>query len=189
VAALVATGGALTSLWGRNRETREPWIRKLVLSEDRVVPRIVPLSSAEPDDIVTELPQAIAVAGAYGEADREAERMRLAFARHFSHRIVEADGHVRAGEEEFLANVFPPDLVQRLGLDEADVEAEYLAAAREALPGQLGHHDKLGLVGLLFSACYADGSLDAREMRVLREAGETLGLSREAVVKYLRRFW
>ncbi|MGH7700220.1 MAG: FHA domain-containing protein [Gemmatimonadales bacterium] len=27
------------------------------------------------------------------------------------------------------------------------------------------------------------------EMRVLREAGETLGLSRETVVKYLRRFW
>ena len=33
------------------------------------------------------------------------------------------------------------------------------------------------------------GSLDAREMRVLREAGEVLGLTRQEVAKYLQRFW
>jgi uncharacterized tellurite resistance protein B-like protein len=189
VACVVAADGAIAALWGRDLETGEPWLRKLQLVDGRVIPRIVPLSQAEPADVCPELPQAFAVSGPYGEADREAERMRLAFARHFSQRIVEADGVVRHTEAEFLTNVFPPDLVQRLGLDELEVEAEYLAAAREALPGQLGHHDKLGLVGLLFSACYADGSLDAREMRVLREASESLGLSRESVVKYLRRFW
>jgi uncharacterized tellurite resistance protein B-like protein len=189
VPVVVATDGRLDALWGRDRATGEPWIRKLVSAEGTVVPRIVSWSSVAADDVCPELPQAFAVTGAYGEADREAERMRLAFARHFSQRIVEADGELRVGETEFLANVFPPDLVQRLGLDEMGVEAEYLAAAREALPGQLGHHDKLGLVGLLFSACYADGNLDAREMRVLREASESLGLPRESVVKYLRRFW
>jgi hypothetical protein len=31
--------------------------------------------------------------------------------------------------------------------------------------------------------------LDAREMKVLKEAGEALGLTREEVVQYLQRFW
>jgi uncharacterized tellurite resistance protein B-like protein len=53
----------------------------------------------------------------------------------------------------------------------------------------LGHHDKLAMIGLFFSACYSDGSLDAREMRVLKEAGEMLGLTTREVVDYLQRFW
>ena len=45
------------------------------------------------------------------------------------------------------------------------------------------------MVGLFFSACYSDGNLDAREMRVLKEAGEALGLTRQEVAAYLERFW
>ena len=115
--------------------------------------------------------------------------MRLAFAMHFCDRVVRADGVVHVEEAEFVANVFPADLVRRLGLDAEATRAEHLRAALEVLPQRLGHHDKLGLVGLLFSACYSDGTLDAREMRVLKEAGEALGLTKEHVVKYLRRFW
>ena len=115
--------------------------------------------------------------------------MRLAFALQFTRRIVEADGVVREREAEFFDAVFPRDLVLRLGLDDASTQAEYFDAARVELPRTLGHHDKLGLVGLFFSACFSDGSLDAREMRILKDAGEALGLTREQVVKYLRRFW
>jgi len=187
---LLGVGGALHGLWFRDpRHRRDPWIRKLVLGSGRVVPELVARSAVGPGDVCAELPQVIGIPGERGEAERESDRMRIAFARHFSQRIVEADGEVRDAEVDFLRDVFPPDLLTQLGLDEAAVEAEYLAAAREVLPGQLGHHDKLGLVGILFSVCTSDGVLDAREMRVLREAGETLGLSRETVVKYLRRFW
>lgn len=190
VPVLLGHSGVLHAVWCRDpEESSEPWIRKLVLRDGRVVPELVARSAALPTDVCAELPQVIGTAGDYGETERESERMRIAFARHFSQRIVEADGVVREAEQEFLANVFPPDLVRRLSLDDAEIEAEYLAEARAVLPAQLGHHDKLGLVGLLFSACTSDGFLDAREMRVLREAGETLGLSREIVVKYLRRFW
>jgi uncharacterized tellurite resistance protein B-like protein len=88
-----------------------------------------------------------------------------------------------------MSSVFPDDLMARLGLEDDAACDEYLQAAYEELPALLGYHDKLGLIGLFFSACYSDGSLDAREMRVLKEAGEALGLTREEVVKYLRRFW
>ena len=53
----------------------------------------------------------------------------------------------------------------------------------------LGHHDKLAMIGLFFSACYSDGTLDAREMRVLKDAADALGVERERVVQYLQRFW
>ena len=45
------------------------------------------------------------------------------------------------------------------------------------------------MIGLFFSACYSDGALDAREMRVLREAGESLGMETRDVARYLERFW
>ncbi len=187
---LLGVGGVLHGVWCRDEGgAGDHWIRKLVLRSGRVVPELVTRAAVGADDHCAELPQVIGTPGAHGEAEREAERMRIAFARHFSRRIVEADGEVRDAEAEFLGTVFPPDLLSWLGFDEPGVEAEYLAAASEVLAGQLGHHDKLGLVGLLFSLSTSDGSLDAREMRVLREAGDLLGLSREAVVKYLRRFW
>jgi uncharacterized tellurite resistance protein B-like protein len=167
----------------------EAYVRRLRLRGAKIRPEQVPLADVGPDVLPDELPRVRGIPPGYGEADRESERMRLAFAMHFTRRIVEADGVVREGEEEFVSNVFPTDLVNRLGLDDDGVRAEYFEAAGEALRNQLGHHDKLGLVGLFFSACYSDGSLDAREMRVLREAGEMLGLTREEVVKYLRRFW
>jgi uncharacterized tellurite resistance protein B-like protein len=125
----------------------------------------------------------------YTDSEREVERMRLAFALRFVDRIVAADGVVRDDERAFVSNVFPPDLLERLGLTEAPVVEEYFDEARESLPVVLGHHDKLALVGLFFSACASDGQLDAREMRILKEGGELLGLTRDEVVNYLRRLW
>jgi uncharacterized tellurite resistance protein B-like protein len=187
---VLGVGGTVHALWSRDpAHGRDPWIRRLALRDGRVKPELVTLSRVGADDVCPELPQAIGRPVELGEEDLEAERMRIAFARNYSHAIAEADGAVREAEAEYLADLFPPDLVSRIGLDEPDAEAEYLAAAREVLATQLGHHDKLGLVGLLFSVSTSDGFLDAREMRVLREASEALGLSRETVVKYLRRFW
>jgi uncharacterized tellurite resistance protein B-like protein len=187
VLAILVRDGAAHSLV--SSDGGEAYVRRLRLRGAKIRPEQVPLREAGPDVLPEELARVRGIPPGYGEADRESERMRLAFAMHFTRRIVEADGVVREGEEEFVSNVFPTDLVSRLGLDDEGVRAEYFEAAGEALKAQLGHHDKLGLVGLFFSACYSDGSLDAREMRVLREAGEMLGLTREEVVKYLRRFW
>jgi uncharacterized tellurite resistance protein B-like protein len=190
VPVLLGVGGTVHAVWSRDpAHGTDPWIRRLGVRHGRVRAELVTLSRVDVDDVCPELSQVIGTPAERNELDLDAERMRIAFARHFSHAIAEADGTLREAEVEVLADIFPPDLVAQLGLDEPDVEAEYLAAAREVLAGQLGHHDKLGLVGLLFSVCTSDGFLDAREMRVLREASEVLGLSRETVVKYLRRFW
>ena len=125
----------------------------------------------------------------YGDAERQTERMRLAFALTFAQRIIEADGIIHEDEEAFMSSVFSPGTLARHGLEHAAAREEYFGAALRELPGRLGYHDKLALVGLFFTACYSDGSLDAREMRVLKEASEALGVERERVVKYLQRFW
>jgi len=123
------------------------------------------------------------------EHDESLERMRLIFAQHFSRLIIEADGIVKEDEQHFMDTVFPEIMMRRMGLDNHAVRSEWYDESIRRLPSLLGHHDKLAMVGLFFSACYSDGSLDAREMKVLKEAGEILGLTRQDVVKYLQRFW
>jgi uncharacterized tellurite resistance protein B-like protein len=187
--AVVAVDGECHGVWTRDVTGGEPWVRKLESIEGRVRPVVMDAEDIGPNDVWTRLKQVVGVPPTYGIAEQEAERMRLAFALRFTDEIVRADGVVRESEAEFVDSLFPSDLVERLGLDESAARDEYFAAAKELLPAQLGYHDKLGLIGLFFSACYSDGSLDAREMRVLKEAGEMLGLTKEEVVKYLRRFW
>lgn len=187
--AVIAVDGACHGIWTRDVTGGEPWIRKLESSEGRVRPVVVDAADIGPNDGWSGIAHVIGTAPVYGVAEQEGERMRLAFALWFIDRIVHADGVVHAAEAEFVDSLFPSDLIERLGLDELSMREEYFIAAKELLPVQLGHHDKLALIGLFFSACYSDGTLDAREMRVLKEAGEVLGLSREEVVKYLRRFW
>ncbi len=125
----------------------------------------------------------------YDAADRELECMRLAFAHTFAQRIVEADGVVQEDELQFMTEVFRPALLQRLGLSDDAGREQWFQLALEQLPDRLGYHDKLALLGLFFSACYSDGTVDAREMRVLKDASEALGVERERVVQYLQRFW
>lgn len=193
--AALARGGTVYGVWSRDPpgpdgKTGEPWIRRIEARPDgRVRAVVARASEVGPSDVSDRLPQAIGVPAPYGEAEMAIERLRLAFALRFTERIMDADGVVRDREVAFLGEVFPPDLVSVLGLDTPALRDEYFAAAAERLPAELGHHDKLALVGLFFSACFCDGSLDAREMRVLREAGELLGLTREEVVRYLQRFW
>lgn len=165
------------------------WFRRLEVQDGQVRSRRQAVSQAGADELDRSLDPRPAVVPPLSAADRETERMRLAFALHYATRIVEADGIVHDDEEAFLASVFPESLVERLGLSDPRTREEYLQAATQLLASRLGHHDKLALVGLFFSACYADGSLDAREMRVLKNAGDRLGLQRDEVVKYLRRFW
>jgi len=188
VHAVLWVDGVAYSVWGQDADGT-CWMRKLEPTGGAVRPVRVDAAEAGELDVAAELLPAIGVPAPYGDAEREIERKRLAFALHFSQRIIEADGVVRQGEQAFMSSVFPDELIFRLGLSDPAVQAEYLAAARTGLSGQIGHHDKLGLIGLFFSACYSDGSLDAREMRVLKDAGEWLGLTRAEVVKYLRRFW
>ena len=86
----------------------------------------------------------------------------------------------------FMDATFPPDLLAMMRLSEASRRERCFKEACVELPVRLGHHDKLALMGLLFSASYSDGSVDTREMRVLKDAGDKLGLDKKDVVSYLR---
>ncbi|MEZ4322824.1 MAG: TerB family tellurite resistance protein [Myxococcota bacterium] len=123
------------------------------------------------------------------EADWRMERMRLAFAHHFSRQIVDADGVLHADEREFMQRVFPPDIMSSMGMDDHAAYQEALRDALQELPVLLGYHDKLAMIGLFFSVCHSDGKLDPREMRVLKEAATVLGLEGNEVVGYLTKLW
>jgi uncharacterized tellurite resistance protein B-like protein len=186
--AVLVTGGQPYALLLKDESGGEPVLRELRWREGRVVPvltRASGLSLAQ----LNHFPPAVAVPPAYGHEEQESERMKLAFALGITERILQADGVLDPQEAQWVEELFPPDLTARLGLSDASIRAEYFDAACELLPAALGHHDKLALVGLFFSACFSDGRVDAREMRVLKEAAEKLGLTREEVVKYLQRFW
>ena len=115
--------------------------------------------------------------------------MKLAFARHYSELIVRADGEVARDEADFLASVFPRELMEQFGLHtDEEVRRSHEEACKQ-LPVLLGHHEKLGLVGLFFSASHSDGQVSAVEMKVLKEAATILGLEGHEVVDYLARIW
>ncbi len=185
IQSLVARDGRLYQLWSKTEDGCFAY--QLMLHGASVR-----LHRASPDRVRADtfLPSVThAVGHAVLPADRELECMRLAFAQHFARKVIEADGRILPDEEEFMASVFPTDVMRELGVDDRANRERALVKGLRRLPEKLGHHDKLALVGLLFSACFSDGNLDAREMKVLKEAGERLGLTREEVVKYLQRFW
>ncbi len=188
-AAVLWRDGSASFPWHPPGEHPEPWAVKLTLADGHVRPLTLLRSTATADDVPPELRAVLAADPVYGDDQRRDEQLRLAFAMHFTDTIVAADGVVRDQESAFVANLFPPEVVRSLGLEEPAVRREHFDEACTVLRERLGHHDKLALIGLFFSACYSDGTLDAREMRVLKEAGEQLGLTKEEVVKYLRRFW
>lgn len=123
------------------------------------------------------------------EEDWRMERMRIVFAHDVSRRIIEADGIVHDDEREFLARVFPADIMRQVGVEDPADYAAALAEALEQLPGLLGHHDKLAMIGLFFSVCHSDGNLAADEMKVLKEAATLLGVPGSEVVTYLTKLW
>ena len=133
------------------------------------------------------LPTLVHVVGRAGrESDGDLERMRLA-REGPRERIVEADGAVDTGEKSFLHDMFLASSCTPAGSRSQSLKKWYTEACTQ-LPTRLGHHDKLALIGLLFSASYSDGSLDKREMMVLRQAGKVLGLENDQVINYLRSF-
>lgn len=184
---LMLREGKLLQLWDVGRG--EPHVRDLVMGERGVMLRERSPQDVTPDEFLDGVRHVRARPPRFEDHDADLERMRLVFAQHFAKRIVEADGRVRDEEVVFLDTVFPGHLMHRLGLDDAARADHWFGRACEVLPGVLGHHDKLAMIGLFFSACYSDGNLDAREMRVLKEAGEALGLAPTEVGQYLERFW
>ncbi|MCO4743764.1 MAG: hypothetical protein KC912_03175 [Proteobacteria bacterium] len=113
------------------------------------------------------------------------ERLKLAFATQVARSITQSDGVLDDREDAYMTENFGPDKLAVYGLDD---DAKLAAAAAEAdkrLNEMLGHHEKLALLSGFFAACWADGNVDVRELRALREASAVLGLHPQEVAGYL----
>lgn len=184
---LCVKSGKMYQLWSMI-EDRARYLR-MALNEGRLTIVGSGVETVMPSDFLPYLKHVVAARWRVRDEDWRVERMRIAFAYHFSQAVMEADGVIHADEREFMARVFPSDVMESMGMGDREARKVALAEALEELPGLLGHHDKLAMIGLFFSVCHADGNLDAREMRVLKEAASVLGLEGNEVVAYLTRLW
>ena len=154
--------------------------------DDYHLRRITP-DTARDDHFLPGLPHAVGLVPEIETTDKQ--QMLVAFAMRVAEEIVGADEVVEDAEIEFLQKVFPFELTERLGLHDPSTYQALGDRARAELPNLLGHHEKLALLGLFYSACYADGVLEVRELTVMREAAEQLGLEKQEIVDYLRKLW
>ncbi len=188
VHSLISRGGSVEQIWVE--EQGELVASRLVLHPDDVVRihRTRP-DVARADAFLPGVGHVVGVERDLTEADLEIARMRLAWTLDHARQIVAADGKIDAQEARFLETVFPETVLNEMRIGSEAERAAVAAVAKERLPNVLGYHDKLALVSLLFSCSYSDGQLEASEMKVVREAGAALGLSRDDVVAWLRRYW
>ena len=192
----VPSNAIWTALWagGRPHLVVEPdpdskrWFARALLWDSRFEPPIMLTAiEAESDDLPA-WPRVTPGPVTYSAADEEIEQMRLAFALHHALRILYNAGKPTA-DHTYFNELFPPDLIERLRLHQPARRMAKVDEARRFLPRVLGQHDKLAIVGLLFSVCFSDGPLDADHLRALRDAAHELGMTNEQVMQYVKRIW
>lgn len=122
-------------------------------------------------------------------ATAELERLKIAYAMRVAKRIVAADGIVDSDEKAFLAEAFPEAIIEVHALASEEALDQAADEAEACLKARLGYHEKLALLNTFYASCAADGHIDVSEVKVLREAAATLGLSHGEVVGYLARVW
>lgn len=173
-------------LWTRDAD--ELWAWRLVMYPDETirVHRTRP-PIARPDAFLSQLAHAEGVLPPVASGETDLERMRVAWTLHMARRIVQSDGEVDEGEARFLDRVFPTDTLVTLGLSSPEDQVRWFQYASASLPDVLGHHDKLALLTLLFTVCYSDGKMAPQEMKILADAGASIGLQRNDVLEFLRR--
>jgi len=179
----------LHQVWLRD-EGQAPYCVSLQPKGHRVNRYRTDFDSASPRDFVPHIAHAVARFDAPDSAAAHHKvQLKMAFALQTAERVVEADGVVDDDEVAFLARTFPEEDVKRLWLDDVALRDTLARQASEELKEILGYHEKLALLSTFFAACYSDGRLEVRELRVLKEASAALGLQSEDVVNYLQKLW
>jgi tellurite resistance protein len=152
--------------------------------------KLTAFSRATEDDFLPWVKHAIGVfAVPDPEKARNRRQLEVAFAYRIAERIVAADGVVDAAEQAFLERMFTADELGALWLDDPDLREAMARTAEKDLGAQLGHHQKLALLSTFYAACYADGRVELRELKVLKDACAALGLDNQEVVASLKKLW
>ena len=118
------------------------------------------------------------------------QRLQLAFAYHMIEQVIGSDADLDGEETAYLSEVFPPELLTRLGfLDGTGERTSDFDEARDLalveLPERLTLGEKLGLIELLVGAAAADGLLTAQEVDALSATARMLGVSDAAWAEHL----
>jgi len=109
------------------------------------------------------------------------DRMKVAFAIKIAGMVVQADGVVRPSEEALLEEMFPPELLASLGLDDTETFVRYGTRAFKELPELLNREEKLQLIEFFFAVCDVDAEVHPKELEVVVMGAERLGLGFEEV--------
>lgn len=145
----------------------------------------VRLGADDPPDGPEEYPNAVADTGTDPGFAHERDRLKLAFATAVARDIVGSDNILDDREVKFLEQHYGTEARARYGLDDEESLAAAVAEAEENLSEMLGHHEKLALLSVFFGVCWADGNIDVRELRALRDASARLGLEPQETASYL----
>jgi hypothetical protein len=125
-----------------------------------------------------------------GDMPDDLQRLQLAFAYHMIEQVIGSDADFDEEEVGYLAEVFPPEMLVRLGfLDGSGARTAAFEDARDLalieLPERLTLGEKLGLIELLVGAAAADGLLTAGEVDALSATARMLGVSDAAWADHL----
>ncbi len=121
----------------------------------------------------------------------DVDRLKLAFGVSIGRAIIDADRKVDYGEFRLFGRIFPRVMLRELGfIDDKDQFTEDLAGAWleacEVLPKAMSNDDKLDMLALFYGTSMADGELDDREMAVVTEASNILGIDAETLEAHLQ---
>jgi uncharacterized tellurite resistance protein B-like protein len=180
--------GQLTVVWQRDREG--PYALVLRRSGMAIKRHPIRMRDASSGMFLPRVQHAaVEQGGMLGGDGARKKRFELAFSLRVANRIVAADGVIDASEASFLRHSFPRELLVEHRLHEPVVADEVADMAEQQLGALLSHHEKLALLKVFYATCCADGRVDVREVRELRDAATALGLSHEDVVAYLAKLW
>ena len=115
------------------------------------------------------------------------DRMKVAFAIKISGMVVQADGVVRPSEEAILEEMFPPDLLVSLGIDNTTTFVKYGTRAFRELKHVLSREAKIELIEFFFAVCDADAEVHPKELEIVVMAADRLGIGFDEVHATLQR--
>ena len=109
------------------------------------------------------------------------DRMKVAFAIKISGMVVQADGVVRPSEEAILEEMFPPDLLVSLGIDNTTTFVKYGTRAFRELKHELSQEAKIELIEFFFAVCDVDAEVHPKELEIVVMAADRLGIGFDEV--------
>jgi uncharacterized tellurite resistance protein B-like protein len=136
-------------------------------------------------------PQSWAISESEAMTPEQLERQQMAFLLKVALRIVAADNEVKTAELTAMDKLFPARELQRVGFVNENFEWVFsvidkcFKEAKKSLPTALSHPERLAMIRKLADLSLADYSLTMREIRIVEDAAELMGINRNDLMALL----